>query len=383
MSEKSSPKRLRFYAVSSIALVGFFGAIYGFKWYQDMKAAQAAAQTPPMYQSISSAKATTTGWHRHVESVATLVASKGVDITTQVAGKVTAIYFKSGDQVKKGQELISLDDRADIQQLNNYIATMKLAKLTEKRNRYMYKAGSVSKGDYDAAKAAYDVAAANVEMQQAVIDYKHIRAPFSGKMGIRQVNLGQYLANGDVVANLETLKPIYADFEVPERYFNQVKNGQTVILQVGSELDHAFRGVVTAKSAAVDTDSRNFTVRARLDNKKELLKPGMFAHVDLRVGQAQRVTVIPRTGVVYSLYGDHVFTLTAAGKDKQGQLYKVKQVPVVLGEVIGSNVIIKSGVKVGTPVVVSGQLKIFNGSTVRVNNSVKLKPVGSKELEGA
>lgn len=384
MSEQqSSPNKLRFYTLSSIILVIFFGGIYGYKSYKDGKAAEAAAQTPPMYQSISSAKVTSVDWHRHLQSVATLVATKGVDVTTQAAGKVLQIYFKSGDTVKKGQELVRLDDSADVKQLDNYLATLKMARLTERRSHYLFKAGGVSKEEYDEAKAAYDIALANVEVEQAIIAYKHIRAPFSGRIGIRKVNEGQYLEGGDEIANLQTLKPIYADFDVPEQYFNQVENGQLVTLKVGSVPDRAFHGVVTAKSSAVDASSRNFTVRAQLNNEKELLKPGMFAHVDLQIGDAQHVIVIPRTGVVYSLYGDHVLTLTPAGSDKEGKLYKVKQVLVSLGEVVGTDIIIKSGLKLGTPVVVSGQLKVFDGSTVRVNNSVKLTPLKDADLEGA
>jgi membrane fusion protein, multidrug efflux system len=381
MSGKLSPsKRTRFYIILLVAVAIFFGGLYGLKWYQNKQAADLAASQPPVYQTISSELSKSAPWHSHANSVATVVAVQGVDITTQVSGKVLEILFKAGDIVKKDQEIVRLEDFAEVQQLNNYLATLKINKLTMDRQYKVYKSGLIAEEDYDMAKAAYQEALANVKQEQANIDYKHIRAPFAGQLGIDDLNVGQYLSAGDPISDLETLQPIYANFDLPEQYYNITKKDQWVSLTLSSMPGKLFVGKVHAKSASVDATTRNFTVQAIFLNKENLLKPGMFANSDIRLGKKEQVVIVPRTSVVYSLYGNYIYTLEAAGSDKDGKLYKIKQIPADLGEVVGPNVIVKSGLKVGQQVVVSGQLKVFNGNTVRVNNTVKLPPMKDSEL---
>lgn len=379
----SSGKRWRFYIVLLIVIVIIFGLIYGFKAYENHAIAQAIANAPANIQTISSGQAKKTTWYPNETSVASMTALQGVDITTQSAGKVIAIEFKSGQRVQKGQEIVRLEDASEIQQLNNYLATMRMDKLTMDRDYKVYKSGLISEQTYNLARAAYQESLANVKREQAAIRYKHIRAPFTGRIGIRQVNLGQYVSAGSTIANLQTVQPIYADFSLPDKYFNMTKNGLHVALEISSMPNRKFRGVVTAKSSAVSTTTRNFTVRAKFDNKDELLKPGMYAVATMRTGDVRNVIVVPRTAIVYSLYGNSIYTLSVAGSDKAGRLYKVKRVSADLGPVEGNNIIVKAGLNAGETVVVSGQLKITDGAKVRVDNSVKLNPMSKEKLKGS
>jgi membrane fusion protein (multidrug efflux system) len=375
--------RVRFYLLLFAALIVFFGGIYGLKWHQDNKAARLAASIPPSYQTISSALSKKTAWYSHVTSVATMTSIQGVNVSAQVPGKIIKLEFKSGQIIKKGEEMLQLEDFAEIQQLNNYLAIMNIDKITMDRQRQVYKAGLISREQYDEAKAAYEAALANVNMEQATINYKHVRAPFSGILGINQLNVGQYLNAGDIIANLQTIQPIYADFSLPEQYFNTTKEGQQVTLTVSSMPNKVFVGSVLAKASAVDIETRNFTVRATFANEDQQLKPGMYVNADLRIGDEQQVILVPRTAVVYSLYGNQIYTLLPNDADKTGRLYKIKAIPADLGEVVGTDVIVKSGLSADVPVVVSGQLKVFNDSIVQVDNAVKLTPLSTNELKGS
>jgi membrane fusion protein (multidrug efflux system) len=375
-------KKVRFYVLLIIVIIIVFGGIYGLKWYQGVKAAQIAASMPKQYQTISSVTSKTGSWYNHAQSVATIRAVNGVDINAQVSGKILKIFFKSGEYVQKGQDIVQLEDFAEVQQLNNYIATMKINKITMERQYHVYRAGLIAKETYDEAKAAYEEAQANVKMEQANIAYKHVKAPFAGQIGINHLNLGQYVSAGTKLANLQTLQPIYGDFELPEQFFNTTHKGQVVHINLPSMPGQVFTGKVLAKSASVDTTTRNFSIEAVFANKEKLLKPGMFANSDLRIGQKQQVVLVPRTAVVYSLYGNQIYTLAPAGSDKQGKLYKIKGIPADLGEVVGTDIIVKSGLKAGVPVVATGQLKVVNGMTVRVNDAVKLAPMAKNKLKG-
>lgn len=374
-------KKIRFYIVLLMVVVVVFGAIYGLKWYQDMRAAQLAASQPKWYQTISSADAKEATWHSHAMSVATLTAVNGVHINAQVSGKILKIFFKSGDYVHEGQDIVQLEDFAEVQQLNNYIATMKINKITMQRQYQVYKAGLVSKESYDQAKAAYEEALANVKMEEADIAYKRVKAPFSGQIGINNLNVGEYISAGTELANLQTFQPIYGNFTLPEQYFNSTQKGQMVFITLESVPGKTFKGTVVAKGASVDAETRNYPVQAIFANEEQLLKPGMFANADLQFTSAQQVVLVPRTAVVYSLYGNQIYTLEAAGRDKQGGLYRIKAIPADLGDVVGADVIVKSGLKAGVPVVVSGQIKVVNGATVRVNNTVELTAMTNSDLK--
>jgi membrane fusion protein (multidrug efflux system) len=374
--------QIRFYLLLFVFIVIVFGGIYGLKWHKDKQAAQLAASTPPSYQTISAVLSKKMTWYNHVGSVATMTSVQGVDVSAQVSGKIMKLEFKSGQMIKKGEEMLQLEDFAEIQQLNNYLATMKIDKVTMDRQYQVYKAGLISHEEYDEAKAAYEAALANVQMEQANINYKHVRAPFTGILGINNLNVGEYLSAGTTIANLQTIQPIYADFSLPEQYFNTTEKGQQVGLSVLSMPNKVFLGTVYAKSSAVDAETRNFTVRAIFENEEALLKPGMSANADLRIGHEEQVILIPRTAVVYSLYGNQIYTLVPDQEDKTGKLYKIKAIPADLGDVVGTDVIVKSGLDAGVSVVASGQLKVFNDAVVLVDDSVKLTPLLKSELKG-
>ena len=376
-------KKRWFYPVALFIVILILGAIFGAKGYINGMISKAIASRPANYQTISSAKAKKYSWLPTYTSVGNLIAMNGVNITSQVPGKVEKIFFRSGHQAKKGDLLVSLADFTEVQQLNFYLAQLRINKLTLKRKKASFEVGGVSEQEYDLAKATYDEALVDVKKEQAEIDYKHIRAPFAGRVGIRQVNVGQYLKPGDTIANLQSLSPIYTDFELPQQYYSQIKIGAQAFVSVDTYPGKSFYGKVLALSSAVSGGTRGFTLRASFPNASKLLVPGSFVHVTVSGGKSHSVLVIPQTSVVYSLSGNHVYVLTKEKSDKHGALYRVKSVAVKLGDHVDNNTIVLSGLSLGDEVITVGQLKVRPDSLVRVNNKIPIPAMTPKQLRAS
>jgi membrane fusion protein (multidrug efflux system) len=354
----------------SVALT--FGAVFGFLAFKAgmISRIMAAQSNPP--QAVSTAAVALAPWQPRLEAVGSARAVNGANLSSQISGIVSAIHFESGADVKQGSPLVDLIAEDDIAHLEALKATTELARLTYERDQRLVKTKAVSEQTIDTDKWTLKNDEAQVAQQQALVDYKSIKAPFSGRLGIRQVDLGQFLAAGTTVVTLQQLDPIYVDFFLPEQALAQIKVGQHVAAKIDAYPGHAFDGAISAINSLVDVATRNVQIRATFNNPDSRLLPGMFATVDIDVGSAQRLVTLPQTAIAYNSYGNIVFLVEEKGKDAAGKPRLVaRQTFVTTGETRGDQVSILSGVKEGDTVVTAGQMKLRNDSPLVVNNAVQ------------
>jgi membrane fusion protein (multidrug efflux system) len=353
------------------------GGIFGFQIFKAnmIKQFLSTQKAPP--QTVATVKATKKEWHKRLEAVGNVRAINGADLSAEVPGIVSAVHFQSGADVKQGDLLLELNSEVDAARLDALKATAELAKLTYERNRSLLKrqSSAVSQAKVDADKASMKNANALVEQQKATLNYKFIRAPFAGRLGIVRVDIGQYIAPGTAIVSLQQLDPIHVDFYLPQQAVAKIKPGLTVTAHTDTYPGNIFTGKVTALDAAVDTDTRNIKVRATFPNPDKLLLPGMFATVDVDLGDPQHFITLPVTSIVYNSFGNIVFLVEKrkgkdAGADDKQQLV-AKQIFVTTGQTRGGQVAILKGVKEGDVVVSVGQIKLRNGVPVKINNSVQ------------
>ncbi|MGW8310915.1 MAG: efflux RND transporter periplasmic adaptor subunit [Thiogranum sp.] len=349
-----------------LLLVVIFGGIFGWKYYSGIRTA-AMMSAPPPPAVVASAKVRVESWQPYLHAVGSVSAIQGIDVTTEVAGKVSEILATSGQSVKAGDLLLRLDDSVDEADLKGLIAQRTLAQLQFERNRKLLKDKSVSRSDYDQARASLDSAEAAVDAKQALIHKKAIRAPFSGQLGIADINLGQYLSPGDAIVPLQALDPVYVDYTLPERHLPDVRVGQAVEVEVQARPGRRFKGVISAINPGIDRGTRSLRLRATLDNPDWLLRPGMFAEVSTVLPLRDDILTLPRTAVTYNPYGESVFVI-----QKQDGALVVQNRPVKTGEVRDGRVEITDGLAAGDEVVSAGQNKLRNGQAVTIDNRVKL-----------
>lgn len=348
-----------------IALAGIFGGIFGWKFKQIREAASRAGPPPPAVVSVTEVRAET--WERILTSVGSMVASQGVYVTTESPGQVEAIHFESGQRVEKNAPLVQLDASVDRADLDGLIAEARLAEVEFRRAEELLANRNISRADYDRLTAQLAFARAKVAAKRAQLDKKTIRAPFSGLLGIRQVDIGEYLAAGARIVLLQTLDPIFVDYTLPERHINDLSPGLEVNVSVQGYSRNVFTGKISALNPGVDPGTRAVRIRATLSNPVRLLRPGMFAEVKTRLGRHDRLLTLPRTAIVYAPYGDTVFTL----REKEGKTVVQRQ-QVVTGEAREGRIEIVDGVAEGDRVVAAGQLKLRNDQAVRIDNAVVL-----------
>jgi membrane fusion protein, multidrug efflux system len=366
-------KRMVIMVVGVLLLVG---AIVGVKAVGIMKLIkQSQAPQPPVV--VTAMQAATQEWQPQLTAVGSLRAVRGVDVTTEIAGLVRSMHFKSGADVKADALLVQLNADADIAQLNVLKAAAGLAQTTLDRDQAQLAADAIAKAQVDSDTADLKSKLAQVAGQQATIDRKTIRAPFAGRLGITQVNPGQYLNPGDKVVTLQTIDPIYVDFYLPQQQISQAVLGQQVTVANDAYPKQRFVGKITAIDPKVDTNTRNVEVEATVRNDKRLLLPGMFAHAAVDAGAKQRYLTLPQTAITYNPYGSTVFLAVTPTKpedrarmDETGKpLLQAQQVFVTPGPTRGDQVAILTGLKEGALVVTSGQLKLKNGTLMRIDNS--------------
>ena len=347
-----------------------FGGIFGFQAFKSkMIRKYMSAGQPP--QTVSSIKVGYEQWQTEERAVATLVAVRGADLAPEVAGIVQAIRFQSGDRVKAGMPLVQLNADADAARLKSLEAAAALAASTYRRDAEQFKVKAVSQAALDADAAAEKSAKAQVEEQQALVAKKLIRAPFAGRVGIRAVDLGQYLGPGTKIVTLQALDPVFADFLVPQTALAHYSVGQKVVVTSNSYPGERFAGHVAALDAKVDAATRNVKVRAKVRNPKQRLLPGMFATVETALGGPQRLLTLPQTAISFNPYGNTVFVLEEK-KDAAGKAELVAQQKfVTTGATRGDQVAVLSGLAEGEIVVTSGQIKLRSGVQVLVNNDIK------------
>jgi membrane fusion protein, multidrug efflux system len=354
-----------------VAVAIVFGGIFGFQAFKAVmiKKFIAALSNPP--QTVSATKAATSEWSPKIEAIGSLRAVKGADLSLEVSGVVESISFNSGDDVAEGAPLLKLRTADDVARLNSLQAMAELNDITYERDQKQFKMQAVSQATLDTDAANLKNAKAQVAQQQAIIDKKLLRAPFAGHLGIRAVDLGQYLGPGTVIVTLQALDPIFVDFFVPQQSVDQVQLNQSVKVKVDAFKDQTFTGEISAINPKVDVSNRNVQVRATLKNPDHKLLPGMYATVEIAVGAPKSYVTLPQTAITYNPYGDTVYVVESKGNDAGGKpQLTARQTFVTVGPTRGDQVAIVKGVDEGDMIVTAGQIKLHNGSVVLIDNSV-------------
>ena len=407
-------KRVVIFSAVLVLLVVLIGGFAYFQFVMKPKLVaefMSASTFPPV--TISATEAQEEAWVAVLPAIGTLKAVQGVDVAPQIAGIIRGLEFDSGQTVTAGALLVQLDDEVEQADLKSGLAELNEANLTLARQKELFERGNTSEAALDTSIATRDTSAATVERVRALIDQKSIEAPFSGLLGIRLVDLGEYVSPGTPLVTLQQLAPIYADFPIPEQQIARLAVGQTVEVRVDAFPGEVFAGHIESIDAKVEQETRDVLVRAVLPNADQRLLPGMFANVAVLAGEAQPVVTVPRTAVSYSLYGDSIYVVVdqlpmpdepasegepvaadepaeevvaeaeadtevdavdaAADAAAEPQPLFVERRFVQIGETRDGSVSILSGIEPGEVVVTSGQIKLFPGAPVVIDNSVPLE----------
>lgn len=367
-SKKPSLSRRMILMLIAVGLL--LGGLVGFNIFKTtmIKGFLSKAKEPPA--TVSTIVAKTEEWSTGLNAIGALRAFRAVDVSPEVSGSIREVAIHSGQHVKAGDLLIQLSDDMERAQLKTLLAARDLAKITLERDRRLLAIQTVAQSQVDNDEADLKSKEAQIEAQQALINKKRLLAPFTGEVGITQAAPGQFVNPGDKLANLQDLSLLLIDFSLPQSNAHLAKIGKTVELKLDAFPQTTFKGVVTARSALVDSNTRNLEIEARVDNAEGRLIPGMFAEVRLVDQGSVRYLTLPQTAVAYNPYGAIVYTVqTVMGAD--GQAAKLaQQVIVQTGPTRGDQVSILAGLKEGAEVISSGQLKVKNGTPLVINNTV-------------
>ena len=341
-------------------------------WFVNFRAGMisqvmASLADPP--QTVSTTAAQMSDWQSSITAIGTFRAVNGADLSLQQPGIVDTVHFESGKDVAAGDALLDLRKEDDVAKLQSLQATADGYGITLRRDQGQLKINAVSQATVDSDAVNERNALALVAQQKALVDQKTLRAPFSGRLGVRQVDVGQYLTAGTTIVTLQALDRLFVDFTLPQQAIDQVKVGQDVVARVDAFPDRSFKGTVQAFNSKVDQTSRNVQVRALFDNADRRLLPGMFARIDVNVGRPTSYLTLPQTAIVYNTYGESVFlAIKSDAPGKQGLV--ARQTFVKTGPTRGDQVAVLSGIDKGATVVTAGQIKLRNGTLLKVDNSV-------------
>jgi membrane fusion protein (multidrug efflux system) len=353
------------------AVVAFIAVVGSIKFKQIQTAAAQAASFQPPPEAVTTIVARQEQWATTLSAIGSVAAVHGVTVSADLPGLVETIAFDSGRTVQEGDVLVRLDTRQEHAQLAAAEAQSGLTRLNLDRARELREQGIVSQADYDRAAAEEQQAQARVGEIRAMIARKTIRAPFSGILGLRQVNLGQYLTGGAPIVPLQSLHPIYVNFSLPQQDVGGLRAGAEVSVSAEGLAGGPLTGRITAVNSVVDEATRNLQIQATLPNSDRRLQPGMFVHVDVLLGARNAVVALPASAISYAPYGDSVF-IVGDVKGPNGESYRgVRQQVVKVGGTRGDQVAVLSGVAAGEEVVTSGVFKLRNGGAVHVNNDVR------------
>ena len=356
--------------VMLIGMAAFIGVIGYVKVRQvRMAIAQASSFQPPP-EAVTTIVAAKAEWPRTLSAIGTVNAVRGVTVSADLPGVVERIVFDSGRAVRAGEVLVQLDTSQERAQLAAAEAQLELARLNLERSRGLVDGGIVSRAEHDRVVAEHKQAQARVGEIRATIERKTVRAPFSGVLGIRQVNVGQYLEGGAPIVSLQALDPIYVDFSVPQQEVGRVQAGTELRVAV-EETGESFRGRITAVDSVVDEATRNVRVQATLANPRARLRPGMFVQTQVVNGGTESVVALPASAISYAPYGDSVFVVDEVKAPAGGTYRGVRQQFVKLGGKRGDQVAVVSGLEAGAEVVTTGAFKLRNGAAVKVDNAVQ------------
>ncbi|MCX7106209.1 MAG: efflux RND transporter periplasmic adaptor subunit [Methylococcales bacterium] len=356
-----------------LIIVGIIlGGIFGFISFKGRMIKEYMASQGEPIHTVSTITANAMDWLPKMEAVGSLQASQGTNVSAEVPGIVEEIYFKQGDNVKLGMPLLQLRAKDEIAKLEALKATAEINRITYNRNLAQFEVNAISKQTLDIDKANLEVATANVNQQQALLNKKLIRAPFTGKLGIRLIDVGQYLEAGTAISTLQALDTIFVDFFLPQQALSSLKTGQRITLNSDAYPTDTFTGEITVINPKVDTNTRNVKIRATLNNPNHKLLPGMYVTVSITTGSAQRYITLPRTTITFNSFGSTVYRLENNGQDEKGKAKLIaKQSLVTTGATRGDQITILTGVKEGETIVTTGQIKLRNGSPVTVDNSIQ------------
>lgn len=363
-------KKFTFTTLGIVAIVGF---LVGTKLLQFRAMADAGAHMVIPAETVTAAPARQETWSRIVSVTGSVAAVQGVTIGAEVGGKVSQIAFEPGAVVKAGDLLVKLDTSTEEAQLRALEATADLARANLDRSRDLAQKDTISKAELDSTEAQFKQAMAQADSYRAVIAKKNIRAPFTGRLGLRLINLGQILKDGEAITTLQTLDPVFVNFSVPQQRLSVLAADTLVRITTDAAPGKTFEGKITAISPEIDPITRNVRVQATVSNVSENLRAGMFANVEVVLPQTESVLIIPATAVLYAPYGDSVFVVEEKKNEKSGQTELVlRQQFVRLGSARGDFVAVSGGLKAGEQVVTSGVFKLRTGTAVVIDN--KLAP---------
>ncbi len=354
-----------------ISLSVLFGSIIIYKIIMGLLIQHFMAANKSPIVTVSTMKINYQSWQPKLIAAGSVRAIRGVNVTTQLAGMVSEIYFKPGQDVLENTVLVQLNADSDVAALQALEANAELAKVTYDRDLAQYKLKAISKAVLDADVANMKNTTALAAQQAAIVAKKTIRAPFSGRLGISQINPGQYINPGDPITMLQTLDPIYVDFFVPQQSLAALKNGLSVSIVTETFPSRTFTGKITTINPGVDVSTRNVEVEATIDNPQHELAPGMFVTATVTLGEPQNYLTLPQTAVAFNPYGELVYIIQEKGKDKKGTILEARQTFVTTGETRGDQIVVLKGLQQGQQVVTSGQLKLKNGSRVEINNTIQ------------
>lgn len=373
--------RVMIVIVLAILVIGGLGAVKYMQIQSVMKLAESGKFDPPPV-AVNTVVVRPANWQPTIRTIGSLAAVQGVTVSADLPGVVKEIGFESGKPVKAGDVLVRLVTDQERAQLEASQAQRDLMLVSLQRSRELRDKNANSKSDFDTAEANERQAEANVANAKAAIDRKTIHAPFSGTLGIRQVNLGQYLNSGDPVVTLQAMDPIYANFTLPQQNLKDFGVGSVVEVRTDATGEQVFMGKITAINSQVDEATRNFQAQATLENKEGKLRPGMFATVDVQLAQNGNVLPVPASAINYAPYGNSVFVLTKGlippadpknPKKKRTPYLGVREQFVKTAQTRGDLVAVTSGLKEGDEIVASGVFKLQANTAVEVNNSVQPK----------
>jgi membrane fusion protein (multidrug efflux system) len=358
--------------IAVLLVLGIAGVLVGVKALQIKKLTEVGKAYAPPPESVSSVIVREDKWQGTLSAIGSIVAVQGVTVTPEIAGTVRDIAFESGAVISKGELLIKLDASSEEAQLRAMEAQLDLARLNLDRERKLRQENMVSQSELDAAESTMKQTQANADNVRTVIEKKTIRAPFSGQVGIRQVNLGQYLDAGKPIVWMQTVTPVYADFTLPQQNLAQLSNGMPARLLIDAYPDRTFEGKLTAINPGLDQITRSISLRATFDNPDQLLHPGMFARVQVLLPEKSDVLVIPALSVLRAPSGDSVFVIEqAASTNNTGKAgLKVRQQLVRVGIERGDFVSVQTGLKAGEKIVSAGQFKLRTGMSVVEQNDI-------------
>ena len=369
------PRTVRWFVIIGLALLVVLGALYGFNRYRSQAIATFFANNKPPPAQIAAVTAGTQSVPRFAAAIGSLAAVHQVTITPEVGGKVTAIYFTPGATVKAGDPLVQLNDAPERGDLANYEAQSRMAALSLERNSQLANKQFASRETVDQNQSQLDQARAQILKTQALIGQKLIRAPFAGRLGIRQIEVGQYVSPGAAVVTLTDLKELYVNFTLASTWKGQIELGQKVNVTADAFPGRSFTATITTIEPQIRSDTRTLTAQAALANPDEALLPGMFVNSAVVLPAEPDKVVLPETAVDYTLYGDSVYVVREDGAAADGKpILKAIRTPVKTGQRWAGKVAILDGVKPGDQVVAAGQIKLQSGAQVIVTGNPPPQP---------